>query len=123
MFTSEQKFEMQKMRSQGKSLQYIGDKYDVTRERVRQILAVKKRYRSRKSLNQVVYPMIRQMMADERISIKKMSCCIGNSYETTKRKLRGESQFKQNEIDTICGMMQQSYEVAFRKEKKENESV
>lgn len=106
MFTSEQKAEMQKLRSQGKSLQYIGDKYGVTRERVRQILAVKKRYCSRKSLNQVVYPLIKQMMADERISINKMSYCIGTSYRATKRKLRGESQFKQNEIDTICGMMQ-----------------
>ncbi len=111
MITNKQKEEMREMRKKGVSLQNIGDKYGVTRERVRQILADEKDlYRFRKSLKQIVYPQIRQMMADENISVKKMACCIGISHEAATKKLRGESQFRQNEIDVICRMMRQSYE-------------
>lgn len=108
--TREEKIDMFCMRMDGYTLQEIGNKYGITRERVRKILDVGKR---KDIFQKIVYPGLKQYLVERKMSVRKFSLLIGTQYQTAINILCGKTKPR---IDTINKILQSTgltYEEAF----------
>jgi hypothetical protein len=117
MITSEQKVEMFKMRLEGKSYDYIGRQYGISKQGVSQILlwAI---CGTAKILKGCVYPAISEWCQTNNKPIHQLAIECGLDSHTFYLKLRGKSNFKQDEIEKVLSITGLPYEEAFKKEEK-----
>lgn len=114
--TREQKIDMFAMRVNGFTLQEIADKYGVTRERVRQILA-KSCSESGISRKNYIYPNIADWMRENKVTQKMLSDKLGCSKATVSSYLIGRHSPSFEFINVILDITKMPYEVAFSKER------
>ena len=116
--TREEKIDAFTMRLDGYTLQEIGDKYGLTRERIRQMFAAVT-IESGISRKNYIYPNISDWMIGNNVSqfdlCKKLGCSQAaiSSYLTGKRKPTFSF------INLILELTKMPYEVAFSKERVE----
>ena len=103
--------EMFQLRIEGCSLQEIGDKFGITRERVRMILnkpVVGGLFRD------CIYPAIANYINDNHIVVKDFAERMGCSYATLHSLLSGKRGTIKSVIDKILSETGLTYEEAFR---------
>lgn len=105
--------EMFQLRMEGYSLQEIGDKFGITRERVRQILSNPVRV-ARASTIKCVYPAISDYLKCNRISACQFASRAGIAYPTLYNTLTGRTDPNKRVIDKILSETGLTYEEAFR---------
>lgn len=111
--TKEEKMEMFSMRLEGYSLQRIGDRYGISRERVRQILSRATSPQTPKK-GQCIYPNFRSWLEEQGISINGFSKMIGKEKPTRLyHVLSGRVFPKKNEIDEMLEATGMTYEEFF----------
>ena len=108
--------EMFQLRIEGRSLQEIGDRFGITRERARQIL--NKPYANKPHAGGIatrcVYPAIRRYLKTNVISQKDFAERIGVSNSGLTNVLLGKRLPKKRMIDKILSETGLTYEEAFR---------
>lgn len=123
--TREQKIEMFAMRLDGYTLQEIGDKYGITRERVRQILTTVacRKANIRKVTENLKYPNLSKWMRDNDVSMGELWVKMGNkpaNSGTTKisRLLKGDASLglRMDQIKKILEITGMTFEEAFAEE-------
>lgn len=114
--TREQKEEAYQLREEGATLAYLGEKYGVTRERVRQILEVYEAQRTGISerLRSCQYPSIRRWMIIRGYTYCKLANLCGSTMDTVRNGLTGKTEFKKKTIDAILAVTEMTYEEAFK---------
>lgn len=114
--TKQEKLDAYSMRLDGKTLQEIGDKYGLTRERIRQILAESIRPRERSS-DSYRYPGIGKWILDHGETIATLADKAGISRATAYNALSLKSKHPANlgkeSIDKILKATGLTYEAAF----------
>lgn len=113
--TREQKIDMFAMRIDGFTLQEIADKYGVTRERVRKILA-NSCTESGISRKNYIYPNIADWMRENKVTQKMLGDKLGCWQSTVSNYLIGRSSPSFEFINAILDITKMPYEVAFSKE-------
>lgn len=129
--TDKDKVKMFEMRLRGCTLQEIADKYNITREGVRQILlrsvtgnkAIRKDYEFNEGdLEGIAYPNISNWLKINGITIlefaRELNKEQGVKYKTVARirnTLKDEGEFTMKEISAILKVTGMSFEYAFRK--------
>ena len=106
------------MRVSGNTLQKIGDKYGITRERVRQILlsAIKC---PKVTWEGIVYPNLRKWLKDHNLSMLKFGKMVGfASPSLCEKKLKGMSSFNLEQINKILEITGLTFNEAFKVEGK-----
>lgn len=114
--TIDQKVEAYRMRLEGHSLQEIGDKFGVTRERIRQILSCREKVRSTSRCNYSswVFPGIAEYAKSHRLSLRGLSKKAGMPFSTVYNIISGKSVPSKSAIDKILESTGMTYEEAFR---------
>ena len=112
--TKEEKVEMFRMRLEGKTLQEIGNKYGITRERVRQILLHGSR--EVKINKRCIYKKLSEDMKKNNITVEKIGEIMGVSRTSAFCKLKGEKPLKINEIKKILKFTGMTFEECFATE-------
>ncbi len=114
--TDKDKVKMFEMRLRGCTLQEIGDKFGITRERVRQILSESIKERN-ENLNEIIYVNIAKWLKQNDISLFKFSKMLypkSNSSTRLKNKLtKSKSELKISQIKKILEITGMSFEEAF----------
>lgn len=115
--TREQKEEAYQLREEGATLAYLGDKYGLTRERMRQILEVYEAQRMGISerLRNCQYPNIRRWMIIRGYTYCKLANLCGSTMDTVRNGLIGKTDFRKKTIDAILAVTEMTYEEAFKK--------
>lgn len=118
MLTKEQKLEMYSMRLDGCTLQEIGDKFGMTKERVRQILpnAVSRQAKLRE---QSYYPNLTEWMLRNRLPSCKAAELFGISANRLCTLINSDANISKRSIDGILSATGMTYEVAFATERTE----
>lgn len=116
--TKEEKLDMFSMRLDGYSLQEIGDKYGVTRERVRQIFEAASKC-STSSTRRCIYPNIAKWMTDNGYSQKDIAKMAGYSQSHISSILTGRTRPSFGFIKAITVASGMTFEVAFQTEEAE----
>jgi hypothetical protein len=114
--TKEQKLDMFKMRLEGYTYQQIGIKYEISGERVRQILERVIRERQNRRTAKCVYPKISEWCAEHKETMMSFAKRIGMSPCAFYPKIYGQQRFRQDQIDKILAVTGLTYEEAFREE-------
>ena len=119
--TREEKMEMFAMRLDGRTLQEIGDKYGLTRERVRQILPnYEVKRKGNKTLRTTGYVNISKHLTEKGITLKNFAEILGVEYSTLRMYLNGKREFSISQIRKIIEVTGMSFEDAFLYEVKED---
>ena len=107
------------MRLDGYTLQEIGDKYGLTRERIRQMFAsiTTKSGISRKSYKNYIYPNISDWMIDNNVKQSDLSKKLGCAQNTISSYLTGKREPTFSFINLILELTKMPYEVAFSKKR------
>lgn len=115
--TREQKEEAYQLREMGATLQYLGDKYGLTRERMRQILEVyeAKRMGISQRLKSCQYPAIRRWMIVHDVTYCKFGKLCGTTMDAIRNGLTEKTDIKKKTIDAILSVTGLTYEEAFKK--------
>ena len=102
------------MREQGKSYQYIADKFGVSRQRIHQILNCPYN-RKNKTATLCIYKGLSEVIYNRKISVSKLSEATGINTDrvTLGHKLKGESDFKISEIKKILKFTGMTFEECF----------
>ena len=121
--TREEKIDAFTMRLDGCTLQEIGDKYGLTRERIRQMFAsiTTKSGISRKSYKNYIYPNISDWMIDNNVKQSDLSKKLGCAQVTISSYLTGKNPPSFAFINLMLELTKMPYEVAFSKERMELE--
>ena len=114
--TREQKIDMFTMRIDGFTLQEIADKYGVTRERVRQILA-RSCTESRFSRKNYIYPNLADWMSKNGINCTMLGKQLNVSKQSVYNILTGKNNPSFETLNRILDITKMPYEVAFSKER------
>ena len=115
--TKEEKVEMFRMRLEGKTLQEIGNKYGITRERVRQILSYgSKEEKVLKIKKYCIYKKISEYMAKNHITVGEIGEILGICRTSVVYKLKGDTAFKIDEIKKILKFTGMTFEECFATE-------
>lgn len=110
----ERKIDMITMRINGCTLEEIGRKYDISKQRVQQIIGNLQGYRS--TVDRVVYPNIRKWMLINGTSIAALARYIPNiKYDAIYRALIGETDPSFEMVSEILNLTGMTFEDAFRK--------
>lgn len=124
--TREQKIEMFSMRLDGCTLQEIGNKFGISRERVRKILesTVQKESQMKKAREKVIYPNIAKWMGKNQISMGDFAGLIGlaespGNQLRLSRKLQGGIGLRIVDIKKILNVTGMTFEEAFHTEQEE----
>ena len=112
MWSEAELMEMFRIRIEGRSLQEIGDRFGITRERVRQILNNPVRI-ARASTIKCVYPAISDYLKCNRISAYQFSSRTGITYATLYNTLTVRTNPNKRVIDKILSETGLTYEEAF----------
>lgn len=113
--TREQKIDMFTMRLDGYTLQQIGDKYGITRERVRQILSPREHSTDIYAPKSCIYPALGKWMNDNKVNAVALAKLADVSQATIYNTLRGvhsPSYYTQTALHTVTGL---PYDVMFQK--------
>jgi hypothetical protein len=115
--TRAQKEEAYELRQEGATLQWLGDKYGLTRERMRQILEV---YEARRngisgSLKSCKYPALKHWMIVNDLNYTRLARLCGTTMESVRNGLTERTDIKKKTIDAILEVTGLTYEEAFRK--------
>lgn len=115
--TREQKEEAYELRKDGATLQYLGYKYGLTRERIRQILEA---YEARRngisgSLKSCKYPALRHWMIVNDSNYTRLAKLCGTTMDAIRNGLTEKTDIKKKTIDAILEVTGLTYEEAFRK--------
>lgn len=115
--TRAQKEEAYELRQEGATLAYLGEKYGITRERVRQILEVYEAQRMGISerLKSCQYPNIRRWMIVNGLTYCRLAYRCGLTMDSVRNGLTGKTDFKKKTIDAILDVTEMTYEEAFKK--------
>lgn len=123
MIGDEDKIKMFEMRVKGCTLQEIGDRYGITRERVRQILqSITSRSTSMvRGREGIIYPNIKKWLKDNDISIGEFAKLLGKE-ENIKMKthtrlshiLKGKGDFTMTEVRSVLKVTDMTFEQAFK---------
>ena len=121
--TKEEKIDAFTMRLNGYTLQEIGDKYGLTRERIRQMFAsiTTKSGISRKSYKNYIYPNISDWMIDNNVKQSDLSKKLGCAQVTISSYLTGKNPPSFAFINLMLELTKRPYEVVFSKERMEQE--
>ena len=121
--TKEEKIDAFTMRLDGYTLQEIGDKYGLTRERIRQMFAsiTTKSGISRKSYKNYIYPNISDWMIDNNVKQSDLSKKLGCAQVTISSYLTGKKPPSFAFINLMLELTKMPYEVVFSKERMEQE--
>ena len=116
--TREEKIDAFTMRIDGYTLEEIGEKYGVTRERIRQMFeqVVTESGISRKNY---IYPNIADWMIENGITQAKLCKKLGCSQNTVSHYLTGKNSPTFAFINLMLELTKMPYEVAFSKERLE----
>lgn len=114
--TREQKVECWELRRQGYTLQWLGDRYGLTRERIRQILDARELQMAgvSRKLSSCIYPEIRKWMIINCFTYGHVATRCGVTYETLRNGLTGRTTLSKKVIDAILDESGMDYETAFR---------
>lgn len=113
MWSEAELMEMFRLRIEGRSLQEIGGRFGITRERVRQILNKPARIASASTIK-CVYPAISDYLKCNRISAYQFASRTGITYATLYNTLTGRTNPNKRVIDKILSETGLTYEEAFR---------
>ena len=121
--TREEKIDAFTMRLDGYTLQEIGDKYGLTRERIRQTFAsiTTKSGISRKGYKNYIYPNISDWMSDNNVKQIDLSKKLGCAQVTISSYLTGKNPPSFAFINLMLELTKMPYEVVFSKERMELE--
>ena len=121
--TREEMIDAFTMRLDGCTLQEIGDKYGLTRERIRQMFAsiTTKSRISRKSYKNYIYPNISDWMIDNNVKQSDLSKKLGCAQVTISSYLTGKNPPSFAFINLMLELTKMPYEVVFSKERMELE--
>lgn len=116
--TNDQKVEAYRMRLEGATLQSIADKFDVSLERVRQIIPpIEGRSWNLYGIqDKCVYPGIAQWLLDNHYTYTKLAELAGVPMATVSRWMNGVHKPNKSAIDKILKATGLTYEQAFGKE-------
>ena len=117
--TREEKIDAFTMRLDGYTLQEIGDKYGLTRERIRQMFAsiTTKSGISGKSYKNYIYPNISDWMIDNNVKQSDLSKKLGCAQVTISSYLTGKNPPSFAFINLMLELTKMPYEVVFSKER------
>ena len=118
MMTREEKIDAFTMRLDGYTLQEIGDKYGLTRERIRQMFAAVTT-ESGISRKNYIYPNISDWMIENNVTQYDLSKKLGCQQTTISSYLTGKRNPSFSFINLILELTKMPYEVAFSKERAE----
>ena len=118
--TREEKIDAFTMRLDGYTLQEIGDKYGLTRERIRQMFA-SITTESGISRKNYIYPNISDWMIGNNVSQGDLCKKLGCAQTTISSYLIGKREPTFSFINLILELTKMPYEVAFSKERMELE--
>ena len=118
--TKEEKMDAFTMRLNGYTLQEIGDKYGLTRERIRKMFA-SITTESGISRKNYIYPNISDWMIDNDVKQSDLSKKLGCAQNTISSYLTGKREPTFSFINLILELTKMPYEVAFSKERMELE--
>lgn len=112
-----QKAECYRLRQEGATLQWLGDRYNLSRERIRQIMEKheEKLMGLSDRLKNCVFPEIRKWMIMNDATFTSMAKACGVSMETMRNGLTGRTEMGKDTIDHILDVTGLTYEEAFRK--------
>ena len=123
MINDKDKIKMFEMRVKGATLQEIGDKFGITRERVRQILksTISRETSMIRGREGIIYPNISKWLKDNDISISEFTEMLGKNKETPKSVcrishiLKGKTKqgFTMPEIRIVLEVTGMTFEKAF----------
>ena len=116
--TREEKIDAFTMRLDGYTLQEIGDKYGLTRERIRQMFA-SITTESGISRKNYIYPNISDRMIDNNVSQYDLCKKLGCTQTTISSYLTGRKHPSFAFINLMLELTKMPYEVAFSKERLE----
>ena len=121
--TREEKIDAFTMRLDGYTLQEIGDKYGLTRERIRQMFAsiTTKSGIPRKIYKNYIYPNISDWMIDNNVKQSDLSKKLGCAQVTISSYLTGKNPPSFAFINLMLELTKMPYEVVFSKERMEQE--
>lgn len=116
---NERKEKMKEMYSQGMTFDAIGKSFGISKQRVYQLIGCEKPHHTVVTEKQCIYPVIRNYMNLNGISIAKLTKMMyGNVHSTHRSRvtsiLRGENVTKSN-IDTFLKATGLTYEDAFKR--------
>ena len=114
--TKEEKIDAFTMRLNGYTLQEIGDKYGLTRDRIRQMFAAVTN-ESRISRKNYIYPNISDWMIDNNVSQYDLCQKLGCQQQTISSFLTGKREPTFSFINLILELTKMPYEVAFSKKR------
>lgn len=118
MQTKENVMMMFEMRLEGKSLAEIGQRFGITRERVRQLLDCCCKY-GFKSLKNCVFPGIANWLREQSLTIKEFGNELnmyGRTSQTLYHRLCGDTKFTLPETKAILAYTGMTFEEAFGEE-------
>lgn len=113
--TVDQKVDIFRMRMEGYTLREIGEKYGITRERVRQILMYSIDKREVKARKVYVYPEIKNWMEENRIRQEDIGKDLGYSQQSVSYILNGRREPNLEFIKYICDKTGLDVNTAFRR--------
>ena len=114
--TREEKIDAFTMRLDGYTLQEIGDKYGLTRERIRKMFA-SITTESGISRKNYIYPNISDWMIDNNVKQSDLSKKFGCAQNTISSYLTGKREPTFSFINLILELTKMPYEVAFSKKR------
>lgn len=112
--TNEQEMEIVKMRIEGYTMQAIGKKMGVTKQRIHQILNDICMTRGRDKTQSYIYPNIDTWLRDNRKPAYELAKAIGVEQSHMSNRLRGKTPFKISEIKKILDFTGMTFEEAFK---------
>ena len=118
--TREEKIDAFTMRLDGYTLQEIGDKYGLTRERIRQMFA-SITTESGISRKKYIYPNISDWMIDNNVSQYDLCKKLGCAQNTISSYLTGKNHPSFAFINLMLELTKMPYEVVLSKERMEQE--
>ena len=118
--TREEKIDAFTMRLDGYTLQEIGDKYGVSRERIRKMLA-QVTTESGISRKNYIYPNISDWMIDNNVKQSDLSKKLGCAQNTISSYLTGKREPTFSFINLMLELTKMPYEVVFSKDRMEQE--
>ena len=114
--TSQEKTALFQMRAEGATLQEIGDRYGLSKERVLQILNYTINCQEARKRKKYVYPEIRRWMFREALSQGDLAAELGVSQSMVSSYLTGKTRPGYAFICYICDKTGLDVKTAFRRE-------
>ena len=118
--TKEEKIDAFTMRLDGYTLQEIGDKYGLTKERIRQILEKSCKI-ERNTMKNYVYPNLEDWMSKNGINCTMLGKQLNVSRQSIYNILTGKNHPSFELINRVLDVTKMPYEVVFSKDRMELE--